>query len=177
MKDFLHGERVALTAFRGEDAGALAGFEQDSEYLRLYDADVARPRTVEAIRTAYESLTPPGGFVFTVRGLDGAVMGVACLDGILPFHGVGGLSIALGRPFWGQGYGREVLRLVLRFSFNELNLRRLTITVFDYNARAIRLYERLGFVREGVFRSFLVRDGEAHDMLLYGLLRSEWHDT
>ncbi len=177
MKDYLHAERVSLTAFRPEDADILAAFEQDSEYLRLYDAEVARPRTAEAVRAAYESLTAPGNFVFTVRGLDGDVMGIVCLDGILPFQGVGGLSIALGRRYWGQGFGREALRLVLRFSFNELNLRRLTITVFDYNTRAIRLYEHLGFVREGAFRSFLVRDGKAHDMLLYGLLRSEWHDS
>ena len=38
MKDYLHAERVSLTAFRPEDADILAAFEQDSEYLRLYDA-------------------------------------------------------------------------------------------------------------------------------------------
>jgi RimJ/RimL family protein N-acetyltransferase len=36
------------------------------------------------------------------------------------------------------------------------------------------LLEKLGFRREGVFRDFLERDGERHDMLLYGLLRPEW---
>ncbi len=62
----------------------------------------------------------------------------------------------------------------MRFAFDEVNLRRLSLTVFAYNTRAIRLYEGMGFVREGTFREFLVRDGQPHDMLLYGLLEREW---
>ncbi len=75
---------------------------------------------------------------------------------------------------WGQGFGREALGLLMRFAFDEVNLRRLSLTVFAYNTRAIRLYEGMGFVREGTFREFLVRDGQPHDMLLYGLLEREW---
>jgi RimJ/RimL family protein N-acetyltransferase len=53
-------------------------------------------------------------------------------------------------------------------------MHRLNLTVFSYNTRAIRLYERLGFVKEGVQREFLQRDGQRHDMIFYGLLASEW---
>lgn len=177
MQDFLKGPRVTLEPFRPEDAEILASFEQDSEFLRLYDADVARPRTADEIRASYEGRRPPGDFVFSVHGPDNAFIGIGCLDGILPFQGVAGLSMALGRPYWGQGFGGEALTLLLRFSFHELNLRRVTLTVFDYNERAQRLYERAGFTREGAFRAFLVRDGKPHDMLLYGMLREEFPDT
>ena len=68
----------------------------------------------------------------------------------------------------------EALRLMLRFAFHELNLHRLQLTVFAYNEAAIRLYERLGFQREGAFREYLLRDGKRYDMLLYGLLAREW---
>ena len=50
----------------------------------------------------------------------------------------------------------------------------MQLTVFAYNERAIALYEKLGFVREGVYREFLARDGVRYDMYLYGLLRREW---
>ncbi len=53
-------------------------------------------------------------------------------------------------------------------------LRRVQLTVFSYNERAIALYEKLGFRREGAFREFLQRDGKQYDMYLYGLLRREW---
>jgi RimJ/RimL family protein N-acetyltransferase len=66
------------------------------------------------------------------------------------------------------------MRLALDYAFSELNLHRVQLTVFAYNARAIALYEKLGFVREGVYREFLHRDGVRYDMYLYGLLRREW---
>ena len=62
----------------------------------------------------------------------------------------------------------------MRFAFDELNLHRVQLTVFSYNERAIALYEKLGFQREGVYREHLQRDGRRYDMYLYGLLRHEW---
>jgi RimJ/RimL family protein N-acetyltransferase len=66
------------------------------------------------------------------------------------------------------------MRLALDFAFRELNLHRICLTVFSYNPAAIKLYESLGFTREGVYREHLQRDGQRHDMILYGLLRREW---
>jgi RimJ/RimL family protein N-acetyltransferase len=86
-----------------------------------------------------------------------------------------GISIAIGdRANWARGYGYDAGELALAFAFDELNLHRVTATVFSYNERSIALVEKLGFRREGAFREFLQRDGERHDMLLYGLLRPEW---
>jgi RimJ/RimL family protein N-acetyltransferase len=62
----------------------------------------------------------------------------------------------------------------LRFAFHELNLFRVCLTVFSYNAAAIALYEQLGFTREGTYREHIERDGQRYDMVLYGLLRPEW---
>ena len=78
------------------------------------------------------------------------------------------------REQWGKGYGREAMDLVLKYGFDELNLHRIQLTVFEYNERAIALYEKLGFRREGVFREFMQREGQRYDMYLYGLLRREW---
>jgi RimJ/RimL family protein N-acetyltransferase len=64
--------------------------------------------------------------------------------------------------------------LALDFAFQELNLHRIQLTVYSYNERAMRMYEKLGFQREGVYREFLLRDGQHHDMLLYGILNHEW---
>jgi RimJ/RimL family protein N-acetyltransferase len=66
------------------------------------------------------------------------------------------------------------MELALNFAFRELNLYRVQLTVFSYNERALKLYEKMGFKREGVFRDFIQRDGRRHDMILFGLLRREW---
>ena len=104
-------------------------------------------------------------------------MGFIEIDGILWTHGAGWLGIGIGeREHWGQGIGGEAMRLALNFAFNELNLHRIQLTVFAYNERAIALYEKLGFVREGVYREALHRDGQRYDMILYGLLRREYRN-
>ncbi|MDW2877477.1 MULTISPECIES: GNAT family N-acetyltransferase [Bacillaceae] len=58
-----------------------------------------------------------------------------------------------------------------------MNLHRLQLTVFSYNSRAIRLYEKFGFKKEGAFREFMERNGQRYDMFLYGLLRREWQKS
>ncbi|MCS4515774.1 GNAT family N-acetyltransferase [Clostridium botulinum] len=60
----------------------------------------------------------------------------------------------------GKGYGTQVTELVLNFAFKELNLHRIHLTVLEYNHRAIKLYEKVGFRREGTYREFIHRDGK-----------------
>jgi RimJ/RimL family protein N-acetyltransferase len=117
-------------------------------------------------------------FLFGIRLLDdNRLIGYIELEGILWTHQTGWIGIGIGEPdYWNRGYGREAMALALDFSFGELNLHRTQLTVFDYNQRAIALYEKLGFQHEGTFREFLHRDGRRYDMHLYGLLRREWQE-
>ncbi len=62
----------------------------------------------------------------------------------------------------------------LRFAFTELNLRRVTLDVFEYNPRAMRSYEKAGFVVEGRMRGMLKREGKRWDLVFMGILRDEW---
>jgi len=76
----------------------------------------------------------------------------------------------------GRGLARAASELILRRAFGPLGLKRLYLHAFADNAAAITLYERLGFVREGVLRAHARRDGDAvaHDVVVMGLLRAEW---
>jgi RimJ/RimL family protein N-acetyltransferase len=69
------------------------------------------------------------------------------------------------------------MELMIQYAFREINLHRLQLTVFSYNKRAIKLYEKLGFTKEGIYREFLEQDLKRHDMYLYGLLRPDWKMT
>ena len=90
-------------------------------------------------------------------------------------HGEGWVGIGLGeRDYWGNGYGTDAMRLMLRFAFDELNLWRVSLGVFAYNPRAIRSYEKAGFRREGLVRGDCRRDGQRWDSVFMGILRDEW---
>ena len=173
----LRSSRIRLTALTQSDLPTVIQWHQNPEFLRLFDTLPAYPRTEEAMAQWLDDThKSTDAFLFAIRSLDNdELIGYVELDGILWTHRVSGVSIAIGEAKqWGQGYGYEVMQLVLQFAFDELNLHRIQLTVFSYNERAIALYEKLGFQREGVHREHLQRDGRRYDMYLYGLLRSEW---
>ena len=76
--------------------------------------------------------------------------------------------------YWSKGYGTDVMNVLLRFAFTEINLKRVTLTVFEYNPRAVRSYEKAGFRHEGRLRDLLYREGRRWDNLFMGILREEW---
>ncbi len=80
----------------------------------------------------------------------------------------------LGRAHWGTGANRETKALICRLAFETLGLERLGAYADVRNARSQGALERLGFAREGVLRGFHRHGGEARDVALYSLLRSEW---
>jgi RimJ/RimL family protein N-acetyltransferase len=84
-------------------------------------------------------------------------------------------GIFIGEPdCWGQGYGAEATRLLLRYAFATLNLNRVELGVFAFNKRAIRVYEKLGFVREGVRREWAFINGRYTDEVAYSILAREY---
>ncbi|MBZ0297596.1 MAG: GNAT family N-acetyltransferase [Anaerolineae bacterium] len=176
-QELLSGERVWLGALTADDAEIIARWEQDTEFLRLLDSSPAQGRTADQItRWIDADQKSTNNFLFGIRLLDtDELIGWLELDGVQWTHGTSSIGIGIGNSnYRGLGYGAEAMRLALRFAFHELNLHRVHLTVFSYNQRAIRLYEKLGFQHEGAYREHLERDGQRYDMLLYGLLRREW---
>jgi len=84
------------------------------------------------------------------------------------------LGYVLGRAHWGQGFMQEALEALVGCCFGSLGLRRLEAEVDIRNRSSARLLQRLGFTKEGLLRQRWVAKGEAKDVEMYGLLRSEW---
>jgi RimJ/RimL family protein N-acetyltransferase len=170
----LDGTKVRLTALSRDDAAMISGWFGDVGYLRLQETNVALPKSQAQIAADLEELE--NTIVFAIRTVaDKALIGTVGFYEIEWANQCAWLGMGIGeRDAWGQGYGTEALHLALRYAFDEVNLHRITLTVIAYNERAIALYERAGFQREGVFREFGQRDGRRYDMYLYGLLRPEW---
>ncbi len=70
---------------------------------------------------------------------------------------------------WSKGYGRQAMRLILRHAFHDLRLRRVFLTVLDDNHRAIRSYEKCGFVVEGRLRKHAYKRGQFRDLVFMGI--------
>ncbi len=160
-------------------ANNFARWNQDSEFLRLLDTDPPRLLSEKKWQEWLEKdmeKSQNDNLFFAIRTLDSqALIGFIGLFDLFIIHGDALVVIALGeRDYWGKGYGTDAMRIMLRYSFNELNLRRAGLIVFDYNPRAIRSYEKAGFIPEGRVREVIERDGKRWDFLYMGILREEW---
>ena len=78
------------------------------------------------------------------------------------------------KAYWDQGYGTEAVRLLVKHGFNTLNLNRIFLHVFENNPRAIRAYEKAGFVHEGKLRQAEFKDGMYIDILVMSILKDEF---
>lgn len=110
---------------------------------------------------------------------------VACIDdrpvgniGLMPSPNprrrhTAGIGMGVHDAFAGRGIGTSLMAAVLDLADNWLNLHRLELTVYADNERAIRLYERCGFLAEGTHRDYAFRDGVLVDALAMARLRPQ----
>jgi len=174
------GSLVRLAAEEPENiARALVRWTLDSEYFRMLDS---APQLMWSEKKYKEWLEkdvekdPAQNLFFGLRTLaDDQLIGFMALFDESWAHGDALVSIAIGeREYWSKGYGTDAMRVMLAYAFGELNLRRLTLIVFEHNPRAIRAYEKVGFVLEGRVRGAMQREGRRWDWLYMGILREEW---
>jgi len=166
--NLLEGDLVRLVAIDTETfATRFSQWSRDSEYDRLLNSGIAYPysaRGTKAFIDRQVEKESPDNFWFAIQAIEDArPIGDVGLDGIRWNHGDCFVGIGLGeREYWSKGYGTE------------LNLERVSLNVFAYNARAIRSYEKVGFIHEGSMRQYLNRDSQRWDILYMGILRQEW---
>ena len=103
------------------------------------------------------------------------LIGVAGLEKTDVRHRHTMFGIGIGdKTAWGKGYGTETTRLLAAHAFETLNLNRVWLSVYEYNPRGIRAYEKAGFRVEGRLRQDCYRDGRYWDTILMALLREDW---
>jgi RimJ/RimL family protein N-acetyltransferase len=105
---------------------------------------------------------------------DGAFLGEAVILDFDPANETAGYRVALSHPqLYGQAYGTEITGLVVDYALDTVGLYRLGLEVFDFNTRAMRVYEKCGFRVEGIRRGALLWDGERHDAVLMSIRRGD----
>lgn len=157
------------------DAKLMAGWGRNSEYSRLLDSDPAILWTPKQMEEWFTKGDEEMAFFMIHTLAEDRTIGMIDLSGFNWHAGHCWVGIGLGEPeFWGKGYGSDAMNIILRFAFRELNLNRVNLNVFEYNPRAIRSYEKVGFKHEGVVRDWMAREGKRWDVVFMGILRREW---
>jgi RimJ/RimL family protein N-acetyltransferase len=161
-----------------DDANVLYEMWSDPEHHMLTDDSPMLVESLAVRRARLErSLAEPDlrSAKFTAETIaDGTVIGACSLWGLDAFNQFGHIGISLLPPARGQGYGREMVRLLCHYGFRFRNLHRIELETLATNAAMRKLAESCGFKLEGIQRE-QAYDGDGFtDIVLYGLLRREW---
>ncbi|MFC9606304.1 GNAT family N-acetyltransferase [Streptomyces niveus] len=155
----------------------LLRWKNDIEIQRLSDDETHTYNREQVAATLERWMQPSEDTVHLAIGLPGRAepIGFLHLALIEREHQRCRLGIVIGeKDLWGHGYGHLAVVKAVDHAFDVLDLERITAEVFADNTRSVRLLEGAGFVREGVMRESIHRDGRRIDELVFGLLRHEW---
>jgi RimJ/RimL family protein N-acetyltransferase len=172
----LQGERVLLRALTRDDLVRLWAFNNDLDVELASGGDPPLPQSLERLQADFDRESAKGGRDDATFAIDveGAFVGACGLFNVNPTARTCELGIAIGdKAYWGQGYGREAVRLLVQYAFHYRNFRRVWLWVHAANERAIRAYQVAGFREEGRLRQHAWSNGRYDDVVYMGVLREE----
>ena len=144
-------------------SGALFSFPLTQQSMEWYVEDVNDIKTSEA-------------FIYKAVDTDtGKTVGHISLGGISKKNKAGRISRVLVAPeYQGKGYCRQMVSAILKIGFEELQLHRICLGVYDFNTAAISCYQKAGMVIEGTNRDCLLFKGKWWSLVEMSMLEEEW---
>lgn len=184
VKPTLTGDAVVLRpVILDQDVAVLRAMLRDPEALRLtgsshgpgepadWDA-AAETRFLDWYGTRNEQ--PDRLDLLIVDKATGGCVGEVVLNQWDPDNSSCAFRILLGAAGRDRGLGTEATRLIVGYGFDRLGLHRIWLEVYAFNPRARRVYDKVGFVQEGVLRHALRWGDQWVDVTLMSVLAPEW---
>lgn len=112
-----------------------------------------------------------------VKDAQNKYLGMAGLTSISSVHLNAELYIMINPNLQGKGFGKAITAWMMNLGFVKYNLNKIYLYTDSTNERAYSLYEKFGFVREGIQRQHRFKDGTFRDKVAFGMLREEWMAT
>ena len=171
----LAGNKVRIRNITRADIPLLVKWKNDPEIADLVrGAPINTTFEIESRR--YEKgLGEYDTLRLIIESLTGSSIGFISLGSIDKENRKAEVGMLIGeKRMWNQGFGTDALVTLLRHLFLELDFHRVGLEVFEYNVRAKKVYEKIGFSIEGLERQGLYRNGRFYDIILMGILRDEF---
>jgi RimJ/RimL family protein N-acetyltransferase len=174
----IYGKRIRLRAAEHEDVKKFYEWVNDPEITRGLSLNL--PMSMRDEENWFEGLAKRDPHekplaIEVHKGRNWKLIGNCGVFGIEWTNRSAELGIIIGeKSEWDKGYGAEAMTLLLRHGFETLNLHRIFLRVYASNVRAVRSYEKAGFVLEGRLREAVYKVGKYDDVLIMSVLHSEW---
>lgn len=173
----LSGSKVFLRNLDDSDKNVLK--------LLINDEDISRSivgwsKPVSSVEHTlwFDNLKNDGNFRYIIANIqkNEEVYGTAIISKIDWKNRSCSIDIKLLKEFQGKGYGFETLILLTRYIFEELNMNRIFVNILECNEHSMSLFEKVGFVREGIQRKAIYKNGKYNNLIMYSILKEEYQN-
>ncbi|MDF2591249.1 MAG: acetyltransferase [Clostridia bacterium] len=171
------GQKVRLRAYTREDISIRLNYINDIEIANLLTADIPYPILLHEEEKWFESITSQSDrYMFAIETIeDNRFIGGCSINSIDWKNSVATVGIFIGhKDYWGHGYGNDAMNILISFIFNQMNINKIRLISYSFNKRAIKSFEKCGFVIEGILRKEVFKDGIYYDKIAMGILREEF---
>ena len=170
---------IQLSYFTRKDFTQLMEWIEDEETLMNWSGSLFNfPLTQESLDWYIEDVNDIAADAFIYKAKDtttGKVVGHISLGGISKKNKAGRISrVFVAAEEQGKGYCRQMVTAVLKTGFEELNLHRICLGVYDFNKAAISCYKKAGLMVEGTNRDCLLFKGKWWSLVEMSILEEEW---
>lgn len=173
----LRGEKVFLSPLEPENLSLIQKWYMDTDLARYIWPGVINPLPKENVQKWYSRLlnNDHKKYFLICELASQNPIGLVGIDNISWRSRQGDLFIIIGeKDYWDQGYGTEAMILFLGYCFRFQNLRRVALEVIEYNERAVRSYEKVGFQKEGYVRRSVFKDGQYWGEFMMAIFRDDY---
>jgi diamine N-acetyltransferase len=173
------GQRVRLRAIEREDIPTFVRWMNDREVIEflLMNSPLSKAMEEQWFERQLSRSMEDGQVLAIEAFINGkwVHIGNTGLHNVERVHLAAEFGIVLGeKEYWNQRFGREATQLMLKHGFEDLNLNRIYLHVYEKNLRGIAAYKSVGFVQEGVLREAVYKNGRYINVIVMSVLHSEW---
>ncbi|MBH1939406.1 GNAT family N-acetyltransferase [Mobilitalea sibirica] len=167
----MYGSKVYLRAIELSDKEILKGFMNDSEIEYCLGgwsfpiSDYHQEEWIMSLKPSEHTLR-----CMIVEKEEEITIGTVVLTNIDYKNGTAEIHIKIKKDFCGKGYGTDTVKTLTAYAFQELRLQCIYAFINAYNRASQKLFERMGFLREGVLRNRIYKKGSYHDLYVYSIL-------
>jgi RimJ/RimL family protein N-acetyltransferase len=173
---FFEGKKINLRGIEKEDyTERMYKWANDPEFNR-YLSHGLKPATIATMEKLYEDLINKENVIFAI--VDKKTKITVGVIGLHHFNWQiisAEFTIHIGeKEFWGSGAASEATDFIVKYAFETLNLNKIWLGVNEANVRAVKFYEKKGFVNEGKLRAEIFRENKYFNSIIMSILRKEY---
>ena len=171
-------ERLVLRKLKKSDLNDYVEWRANPEYHKFLSSRAKKniEEYQDVIESAVESYSDPNTLPYWAVELKNIkkMIGFVSVEECLKKHKSITMGWGLNLDFQGYGYAYEAVRAVINYLFNEYDIHRIEVSIWEGNERSRKLAEKLGFIYEGMGREARLKEGRFINNWRFSLLKPEW---